>query len=110
MTEFLAPFRVGENFFLIEAPGAAFEELGNALGMGPRELQRARGFCCTRPLLQGRSGFEIALRARPSQAMGADIAVVPKLTPEGTYFGSGLSHARTMRLQSSTMPARPRRR
>lgn len=82
--QFLAPFRAGENFFLIETPGAAFEELAMALGMTERELG-ARGLV-SRPLLQGKSGFEIALRIRPAQPLG-DVAVVPRLAPQGTFSG-----------------------
>lgn len=82
--QFLAPFREGTNFLMIETPGAAFEELAAALGMTERELS-ARGLV-NRPLLQGRSGFEIALRVRPAQPLG-EVAVVPRLTPEGTFSG-----------------------
>lgn len=82
--QLLAPFRAGENFLLIETPGAAFEELASALGMTERELG-ARGLV-SRPLLQGRSGFEIALRLRPAQPLG-EVAVVPRLSAQGTFSG-----------------------
>lgn len=83
--QFLAPFRAGDNFLMIETPGAAFEELAAALDMTERELS-ARGLV-SRPLLQGRSGFEIALRIRPTQPMG-EVAVIPRLAPEGTFSGA----------------------
>lgn len=86
--QFLASFRAGVNFLLVETPGVAFEELSRALGMSERDLS-ARGLV-SRPLLQGRSGFEIALRIRPAQPMG-EVAVVPRLAAEGTYSGAASS-------------------
>jgi alpha-mannosidase len=81
---FIAVMRPGVNLVVMEIPGATFATLAEAAGMTMREL-RMRGFR-ERPLLNGSSGFEMALEVRPALPLG-DLYYVPRLESTGTFSG-----------------------
>ncbi len=82
---FVATFRAGMNLLVIEAPGAAYETLAEAAGTGVQYLRTE--VLRNRTLLQGKSGFEIALQLLPLERIG-NIVFVPRLISPGTFTGS----------------------
>ncbi len=82
---FVAELRPGLNLMVIETPGVAYEQLAMAAGMTVREL-RTLGFA-NRPLLKGKSGFEIALKLRACQPLG-DLFYITPLEYAGTLSGT----------------------
>jgi len=101
----IANFRAGDNFLLIQTPGAAFERIAEAVGMGERDLS-ARGFV-NRTLLRGTSGHEIALRMRPAAVLG-QVYYVPRLSPVGPLVrerGSPYQEAELTLFNASNAPS-----
>ncbi len=84
LDRFIMSLRSGTNLLIFELPGSTFDGLARAAGMTVGDFI-ARGMA-NRPLLQGKSGFEIALRLRPVQRFG-DLAIVPRLESTGTFTG-----------------------
>ncbi len=82
---FVVNFKAGANLLIFEIPGAAYSALAKAANMTLRELG-ARGFI-NRPLLQGMSGFEIALTLKPVLPLD-DLYYVPKLSFANTFSGT----------------------
>ncbi len=82
LNRLLIRFRPGLNFVMIQVPGATFETLAKAEGVDLMEF-KAAGFR-NRPLLQGHSGYEIALRLLPAR-MFEGIAYVPLLQHTGSF-------------------------
>lgn len=82
---FLLTFRRGLNLLVMEIPGATYETLARAAGLTTAQL-KATGFE-NRPLLQGKSGYEIALRLEPLRELGG-LNFVPKLESPGTFTGT----------------------
>lgn len=82
---FVLMFRPGRNLLVLEVPGIAYAALAKAAGIPEQELG-ARAFL-NRPLLQGTSGYEIALRLQPAAALG-NIIYVPRLEFAGMFSGT----------------------
>ncbi|HIJ74620.1 MAG TPA: hypothetical protein HPP83_11020, partial [Candidatus Hydrogenedentes bacterium] len=81
---FTLVFRAGLNLLVMEVPGATFEALAELDNTGASEF-KARALM-NRPLLTGKSGFEIGLRILPLEEFGP-IAYVPRLASSGTFSG-----------------------
>lgn len=82
---FVVKFSAGPNLIVMEVPGATLEVLAAAAGIPTAEFA-VRGLL-NRPLLQGKSGFEIALSIRPANLLG-EIYYIPRLTNAGTFSGA----------------------
>lgn len=87
---FLVTFRRGLNLFVMEVPGATYESLGRATGMASGEIRESAFI--NRALLQGKSGFEIALDIMPTRDFGRSgglggLVFVPRLRSSGTFSG-----------------------
>jgi hypothetical protein len=78
-------FRKGSNFVLIRTPGIAYPALAEAAGVTERELS-SQTFA-NRTLLEGKSGFEIAMTLAPVRPLGG-LYVVPRLQSTGAFSGS----------------------
>jgi alpha-mannosidase len=82
---FVLSLRAGLNVVVIQVPGARYEVLARAAGMSVRDFA-VQGLV-NRPLLQGKSGFEIALAVQPVRMLG-DLAVIPRLESAGAFSGA----------------------
>ena len=85
LDRFILVFNPGVSRVVMEVPGMSFDALAEATGMAMREL-RATAFN-NRPLLEGASGFEIALKLYPAAALG-DWYYVPRLDFAETFSGT----------------------
>ncbi|HNR32550.1 MAG TPA: hypothetical protein PKI11_16795, partial [Candidatus Hydrogenedentes bacterium] len=81
---FVAAFRAGMNLIVLQVPGAAYETLAAAADVGVQTLRRE--VFRNRTLLQGKSGFEIALQLAPVERLG-NITYVPRIDSPGTFSG-----------------------
>lgn len=79
---FVATFRAGMNLMVFEVPGATFETLAAGAGVGVQTLRS--DVLRNRTLLQGKSGFEIALQLAAVERLG-NIVYVPRLVSPGTF-------------------------
>lgn len=82
---FLVKFRTGKNLVVMEIPGASIAALAGMAKIPEGEFL-ARGFL-NRPLLQGKSGYEIALALKPAESLG-EVYYVPRLDNAGTFSGT----------------------
>ena len=82
---FITKFRAGSNLMVFEVPGATYAALAKAFGTSTARLKR--NAFRNRPLLRGKSGFEMALRVLPVARMDG-LVYVPQLKNTGTFSGS----------------------
>ena len=80
----IVALREGRNLVIMEVPGASYNALANAAGISERELN-SRVFK-NRPLLQGKSGFEIALEIHPVAPI-EEVYYTTRLIPTGNFTG-----------------------
>lgn len=81
---FIATFREGLNLIVIQVSGADFSALADVFGVAPRTFQTR--YFSERTLLQGMSGFEIALELAPVVQAGT-VFMVPRLEDIGSFSG-----------------------
>jgi hypothetical protein len=84
----LVTFGTGLNLLVMEVPGARFETIAPAIDVPLRTL-RAQVFR-NRDLLEGASGFEVALTVQPAAQLGS-VAYMPRLEHTGAFSGPASS-------------------
>lgn len=103
----VAGFAAGSNLVLLEVPGVRLDALAERLGESKQGLWSEQ--FASRTLLDGASGFAIALRMQPAEPLG-QVYFVPALEALGTFSGSQNDPRQNMQLaliNPSAAPAPP---